>query len=160
MKTICIAILFFCTLCRGSSIEGVTAQEQAEHFLKSFDEQHAYPEVRAKMRIAKFFRNTLFGEFNAATGRYSDGKTSLFVDLFDHTQYASEDGFRFACFADGVVITKVSGDSEGEQVVIWKNEIIGVSLPKKSEVKRSIYKYPWGEVEMGLRYLGVYRNEP
>lgn len=56
------------------------------------------------------------------------------------------DAYHVGWYGDGYIFTRLNGDQEGYQIVVWKGEIVGVSFPSVKKPGVAINKYSWGHV--------------
>jgi len=63
----------------------------------------------------------------------------------------SEIIFHIGWYADGYIMTQISGPEEGHQTVVLNDEVIGVSYPSSRNGQTIFNKYSWGTVRTSQR---------
>lgn len=116
---------------------------------KPEDNLECYSEQAMKYQLAaKFFGYSMKPDKDYATGCcQSDDGISYTSNATPIISY--ESAYLMAWFSDGLIITYLSGNEEGKQVVIYQGKIIGISYPKANLYKGRISNpYAWGKVDI------------
>ncbi len=117
--------------------------------------------------LSSFFCNYSYGDSSDEyvkdiIGFLSDGDFGSIYDdvkkVFGGNMYENEgtrivtyhsrhsETIQIAWFSDGYVVTNLGGDKKGYQVVIWNDEIVGISYPSEIRGKDLTNQYWWGSV--------------
>lgn len=126
-------------------------------FLAAGIEQEINGIVTLRMKenqvIAKFFN---FRLYSGDLQNVPDGKSQLlpsnnlqggFTKIL--TYRIDEEDCQIGWYADGYVITFLNGKTKGKQIVVWKDNVVGVSYPDKKQKKPDadiVHAYSWGYV--------------
>lgn len=128
-------VAIFCAL-----FVSVSAIACAELDLSKLDTNH--------QQVAKYFGYSIFPSNPEYTESWTPIITYQEIDEFEVTTRINGPRVLSHCawYADGYVITQMSGDDEGKQIVVHNGDIIGRSYHPRSSHGHSSHKYFWGTI--------------
>lgn len=150
-------------LCGFGSVEGISVEERAEEIIS----QQVKPVQHSLAKAYKFRMKVATGTYKNNGVIYNEfsGSTQVITheELFDENtgEYYF---FNIAWFSEGFIITQFGGEMHGHQVVVFHDEIVGISYPFEEWedmpgfISRANF-YSWGIVSTFLKGVSIYWKE-